>query len=506
MHLSHYLTQICTLLFTTKGNRVSGVAAFLAIFAVISLFSFMAVHPASAQQQAEPGSNVTETRILRGAVLFDGNGSPSVSNSVVVITGGKIACAGSQTDCTIPDGAEVTDISGKYITPGLIDVHVHFFQTGFFDARPDAMDLNATYPFPEVVAYQQLNPERYYNSYLCSGITGVYDVGGMSWSVGLQASAEQNPDAPHVAASGPLITPVPGAPFDLPSDKVLVPLNTAEDGIKTVQYMSALGSTGIKFWTILADDEAYMERLEATAEEIRRQGNQMIAHATTLSQAKAALRNGTKLLVHSVSDTEVDDEFIALALENGTIYNPTLIVSSGYMLAYRAAAGIEPLTMADPNGCVDLKTRELLESASQFAKHPRLTEAFMERLRNFNPVEDRVRSTDMLNLMKIHEAGIPIAVGTDAGNPGTLHGISIYDEMEAMQKAGLTPDELIVMATRNGAMAMQRLHDFGTVEAGKYANLIVLDIDPSLDIANMRSITHVMLKGVMKSVDAYSAR
>lgn len=506
MCLSHYLHQICTMLFTTAASRITGIAAFPAIFAAITLFVFLIPHPAPAQRPAEPGSNVTGTVVLRGAVLFDGTGSPSVSNSVVVISAGKIVCAGPQTDCTIPDGAEVTDISGKYITPGLIDTHVHFFQTGFFDARPDAMDLNATYPFPEVVAYQQLNPERYYNSYLCSGITGVYDVGGMSWSVGLQASAEQNPMAPHVAASGSLITPVQGAPFDLPSDKVLVPLNTAEDGIKTVQYMTALGSTGIKFWTIRADDEAYMERIEATAAEIRRLGNQMIAHATTLSQAKAALRNGTKLLVHSVSDTEVDDEFIALALENGTIYNPTLIVSSGYLLAYRAAAGIEPFVIDDPNGCVDPGTRALLETASQFSDHPRLTDAFMERLHGFDPETGRVNPTDMANLKKIHDAGIPVAVGTDAGNPGTLHGISIYEEMEAMQQAGIPPADLIVMATRNGAMAMRRDDDFGTLEPGKFANLIVLENDPSLDIANMRSITHVMLKGVMKNVDAYSAR
>jgi imidazolonepropionase-like amidohydrolase len=454
---------------------------------------------------AAGNADVNTIRVLRGAALFDGTGSPAVENSVIVIDGSKIVCAGSQTDCTIPDGAEVTDVSGKFITPGLIDTHMHFFQTGFFDSRPDAMDLNATYPFPEVVAYQQLNPERYYKSYLCSGITGVYDVGGMSWSVGLQASAEQNPMAPHVAASGSLITPVQGAPFDLPSDKVLVPLNTAEDGIKTVQYMSALGSTGIKFWTLRADDEAYMERIEAAAEEIRRQGNQMIAHATTLPQAKAALRNGTKLLVHSVSDTEVDDEFIALALENGTIYNPTLIVSSGYMLAYRAAAGIEPFTIDDPNGCVDPGTRTLLETASQFSDHPRLTDAFLERLRGFDPETGRVNPTDMANLKKIYDAGILIAVGTDAGNPGTLHGISIYEEMEAMQEAGIPPADLIVMATLNGAMAMQRADDFGTLEPGKFANLIILEQDPSADIAHMRSITHVMLKGGLKKVDEINA-
>ena len=72
-----------------------------------------------------------------------------------------------------------------------------------------------------------------------------------------------------------------------------------------------------------------------------------------------------------------------------------------------------------------------------------------------------------LNLKKMYDAGALIAVGTDAGNPGTLHGISIYDEMEAMQKAGISPNDLIVMATRNGAIAMDRIDDFGTLESGK---------------------------------------
>jgi hypothetical protein len=459
-------------------------------FLMCILISFLLTN-CNSQQGASPVLYIAIT----GATLFDGNGNEPIKNSIIIIKGDRIYCAGSQDDCTIPAGAERIDAYGKFITPGLVDAHVHFFQTGFFDSRPDAMDITDTYPFPEVVAYQQMNPERYYDAYLCSGITAVYDVGGMSWSVGLQESAEKNPHAPHVAASGPLITPAQGAPFDLPSDKVLVPLNSEDDGIKTVQYMSALGSTGIKFWQLRAGDEAYMRRVEAASEEIRRTGNMMIAHATALDQAKAALRNGTKLLVHSVSDREVDDEFIELALEQGTIYNPTLIVSSGYLLAYRAAAGIESFEIDDPKGCVDEKTRVLLETASQFDEHPRLSGAFLERLRNFDPATGMVSAVDAANLRKVYEAGIPIAVGTDAGNPGTLHGISIYDEMEAMQAAGIPAADLIVMATRNGAMAMQRLNDFGTLEAGKLANLILLEEDPSEDIANMRTLTDVMIKG-----------
>ena len=444
--------------------------------------------------------SVKKVTVISGATLFDGTGADPVENSMIVISGSEIDCVGKDGECSVPLGAEVVNAEGKYITPGMIDAHMHFFQTGFFDSRPDAMDITDTYPFPKIAAYQKQNPQRYYNSYLCSGITGVYDVGGMSWSIDFQKEAENNPKAPHVAAAGPLITPVPGAPFDLPSDKVLVTLDSEEAGIETVQYLSALGSTGIKFWTLDEDSDEYMQLVEATADEIRRQDNQMIAHATTLAQAKAALRNGTKLLVHSVADVEVDEEFLQLAKENGTYYNPTLIVSAGYMVAFRAAADIEPIPLNDPNGCIDKRTNELISTASQFKDHPRFTESFKERLQSFDYEADMPEVLQYENLKTIHDAGIPVVVGTDAGNPGTLHGISIFDELEAMQAAGISAEDLIVMATKNGAESMRRGEDFGTLESGKFANLILLEENPADNISNMRSLTHVMIKGRLMDV------
>lgn len=456
-----------------------------------TLILFIISFVLSFNSYADSQSKIT---VLKGATLFDGTGSDPIENSIVVINGQRIDCVGTESDCDIPSDTEVIDLNGKFITPGLIDAHVHFFQTGFFDSRPDALDITDIYPFPEVAAYQKQNPQRYYDAYLCSGITGVYDVGGMSWSIDFQKEAEENPYAPHVAAAGPLITPVEGAPFDLPSDKVLVTLDSEEAGIKTVQYLSELGSTGIKFWTFSLDDD-YRELVESTADEIQKRGNQMIAHATTLDQAKLALRNGTKLLVHSIDDAIVDDEFITLARHYGTFYNPTLIVSSGYTLAYRAAAGIESLAINDPKSCVDKKTHDLIESASQFGDHPRYTAAFKQRLEDFDPHGNRYSKIMAQNLMKVYNAGIPIVVGTDAGNPGTLHGISIFDEMEAMQKVGIPAEDIIVMATQNGAKAMRRFDDIGTLESGKLADLVIMDEDPSEDIYNMRSRTNVVIKG-----------
>ena len=101
------------------------------------------------------------------------------------------------------------------------------------------------------------------------------------------------------------------------------------------------------------------------------------------------------------------------------------------------------------------------------------------------------------NLRRVHAAGGRIATATDAGNPLTLHGPSIFAEMEAMQAAGISPADVLVLSTRNGARAMGRLKDFGTLEAGKLADLLILTEDPRQDARAFRSRTHVMRAGTL---------
>ena len=91
-------------------------------------------------------------------------------------------------------------------------------------------------------------------------------------------------------------------------------------------------------------------------------------------------------------------------------------------------------------------------------------------------------------------------MGTDAGNTGTMHGPSVYSEMEAMQAAGMTPMDVLISATRIGAEVMSRQDDFGTIESGKIANLIILTNNPTENIKNMRSLTHVMRGGKLHNI------
>ena len=110
----------------------------------------------------------------------------------------------------------------------------------------------------------------------------------------------------------------------------------------------------------------------------------------------------------------------------------------------------------------------------------------------------------MENLRRVNAAGIRIATATDAGHPLTFHGPSIYTEMEAMEKAGLSPKEIIVMSTQNGAGVMGRLKDIGTLEKDKIADLVVLTEDPAKSTSAFRTITNVMRAGKLNAIQYFS--
>jgi imidazolonepropionase-like amidohydrolase len=112
-----------------------------------------------------------------------------------------------------------------------------------------------------------------------------------------------------------------------------------------------------------------------------------------------------------------------------------------------------------------------------------------------NPPVVKPSQTMLDNLKKVWEAGIPVAMGTDAGNVGTLHGPSVFREMELMAQAGLTPLEVLRAATVNGARAMRMERDLGDIETGKLADLVILDADPTQGVANLAKVHRVMKAG-----------
>jgi imidazolonepropionase-like amidohydrolase len=433
-----------------------------------------------------------------GSTVIDGTGRPALENATVVVARERITCVGTATQCPIPGGAARVDVAGKFITPGLVDAHVHFSQTGWVDGRPDGLPAPALYPYPETARSMRDNPARWFRTYLCTGITAVFDVGGHPWTTALPAKAEREAMAPHVRAAGPLITHAGRSALDVDDEiYTFLPMATPDDVRASVARLKAMGSSAVKVW-YLAPQAARRDELDARMMDVgaaaKQAGLDLIVHATGLREAKVALRAGAVLLVHSVENQFVDDEFLRLLANNRAFYAPTLVVGRN---ASRARSSIElgaPHPIDDPGRCVDSNTVAKVNNVEPLrALIPadrRTAEIAFRRLEAAGS-----RGAIMAeNLRRVQASGGTIVVATDAGNPLTLHGPSIYNEMEAMQAAGLSAADIVVMATRNGARVMNR-NDFGTVEVGKLADLLVLNEDPRADVRAFRSLTHVMRSG-----------
>lgn len=451
-----------------------------------------------------PAATAPAAYALTGATLLDGRGGAPVPDSVVVVREGKIDCAGTRASCPVPEGATVRDFRGHWITPGLVDAHVHFSQTGWADGRPDAFDVRAEWPYEKTQAELESRPERFFRSYLCSGVTAVFDVGGFPWTTRLWRRAEADPRAPHLAAAGPLLSTLDPAPLRLPGERQFIPFPDEAGARAAVRYLAAIGARAVKVWYIVTPEhgvESSAPGVMAAGDEARKAGLPLIVHATGLAEAKVALRAGARLLVHSVDDAPVDDDFLSLARANGTVYCPTLTVRSGYVRGAEALLARRPPVVDDPNHCLDEGTRKRVEATAGL--DPKMVDA--ARFEARRPRLARAAETSKANLKRVHDAGIAVAMGTDAGNPLTLHGPAVYAEMEAMQAAGLTPMQVLAASTAGGARALGMEKEIGSIEKGKAADLLVLAADPSADIANMRRLKHVMRGGVLRSVEELSA-
>jgi imidazolonepropionase-like amidohydrolase len=453
----------------------------------MTLLPLLAVGSLAGYRMSQPDTAlvpVLNNLTLQHATLINPNSSP-IPNANIVIRGDRIACAGTATACPRPAGSQTVDLTGTYIGPGLIDAHVHYSQTGWVDGRPDAIDLRARYPYDSVVHALEKHPEHFHRANLCSGVTTVFDVGGFPWTYALARQSRAADDAPRVVAAGPLLATITVdsqmmGQFVFMSDEATVRASVREH--------RAAGAEAIKVWYIQVPDSLHKHAkamLNAAGDEARKVGLRLIVHATELPSAMDALAAGANVLVHDVEEGTVNPAFIRAAKRNQAIVIPTLTVLEGYADVF---AGRSP-GLRYPLDCVDSLTRQKLATTTADSLRKR-GNAFWE-----SPEAARLMTTSMSNLRRMYQAGIPIAMGTDAGNPGTVHGPSVYREMELMQQAGMPARAVFASATIVGARTMGLERDVGSITAGKRADLAIFDADPTKDIHNARQLHSVVRNG-----------
>ena len=411
---------------------------------------------------------------LVGAQLIDATGAPPVADSVVIVRDGRIESAGPRDATPVPNGAETLDVSGKTIMPGLVNLHVHYRE------GPEEM-------------------ERQFWSQLHYGVTTARSIGSDSPErvAHLLASAGRS-DAPRTYTAG--------TGFSYPGGFNAAGRNaptTEEEARELVRNQIALGVHFIKMWVNAVAEPGLKippEIRAAIIDEAIRNGAIPVAHIDDEADGRQLVEAGLRDFLHStvltfgpgagvpVDDPAPSPEFIRMCLDSGAYFTPTLSIVQN---RWHFAEHPELLEDAELRAAFDLYNPDALAGWDDPARRAEVVDdpGFEDRKAAFRQVQDFVKT--------MHDAGVAVALGNDAGTPNVPFGWGMHHEMELYVEAGLTPMDAIVAATATGAAQMPPVGeaDYGTLEAGKVADLIVLNADPLADITNTLEIDRVMRLG-----------
>lgn len=372
--------------------------------------------------------------LIRDARLVDGQAGPRTAD--VLVEEGRIARIGSRLPAR--DGIRVIDAGGLSLVAGMLDLHTHWTP----NTRPAAL--------PSVA-----------NAYLDAGVTTVADYHQAPEAHAPRREWLGRLAAPTVHFGARISTPL-GHGADWADQATTRWVNSPAAARAAVQEIAAYRPDFIKAFTDgwrynnAADNTSMDEAtLAALVDEAHRHRIKVFTHTVTVERGKQAARAGVDLIAHSLLDRPVDDELIALMLENGTAYGPSLAV-------------YEPVRVADsPPGGPD-------------------SPVLRQRRANFEVA--------LANVKRLHDAGVPVIVATDAGMPGTPHGRATSRELELLVRAGLAPHQALAAATTVAAQVLGT-GDRGRIAEGLRADLVLVDGDPWRDVTAMQRVQRVILAG-----------
>jgi imidazolonepropionase-like amidohydrolase len=372
--------------------------------------------------------------ILRNATLFDGTGAPPRTGMDVLVEGGRVAAVGS--GLTARPDADVLDLAGRWLMPGLIDCHVHIT----FAGDPQEAERASTVHTAELAWTAAENARRT----LEAGVTTVRDLGARDGVAILlrDAIAAGRLPGPRMRAAGAIICMTGGHGWWIGRQA-----DGPDDVRRAVREQLRAGADCIKFtatggvMTPRVDPRAasFTEaELAAGVEEAHKAFVRAAAHAQGTQGIKNAVRAGIDSIEHGIF---LDDEVIEEMKRRGTFLVPTLAAPEN-ISRHGLAAGI-PAYMVEKS--------------------------------------DRVREAHRDSFRRAVRAGVRIAMGTDAGTPFNRHGANA-EEVALMVACGMEPTAALLAATREAAELLDLAHEMGTVTPGRWADLLILDGDPLQDI------------------------